>query len=587
MAVPSLKQNSAYQELVSVVHDCCKDKKTGDETLLELKILDIVKQEIRSKEYSASSNLQKITFIKSPDIEQKVKDAINTFFEKFERSVRNLVNVSIGTPAETIFSFLSPKDRAALMQTNSYWQKAGGEYLSGSRKDAVDYVKKSMAKGLCTMKDIPPYFRKNIMIGLFALVQNIENYNHLDPELQNDPEIMRVVVLSDALHPTEASKELLKKIPESFLKSPDMQKRIADMRNLSMPSDVVGGKAEDPGKARETEGQDMPRTPFWDKFGPFIFAGTKQLPLLIEAANDFFPDWTELYFPPLYFPDRMKNNPEFKKIMLQVFRFRLFDAMPHLTEDKEFFEEALRLDGKLLRFGSPAQKADPKLVKIALERNGIALEYAHSDFQKNPEFVLIAIKENPFAVTFCHEDLQNNQEFLLNAIKERGVVLQFVKEPLVGDLEFVKKAVELNPCALVSARDEFRNNPQFLFKEVRSNFSVAEKALQQYGGLLRFLDENLQNDPHLARIAIQSYPLAFMDLSDSLKRDENIALFAIERLYENIHFVGDTLKNNRDFAIKAIKLNPRVAYGLTAELRKDPEILKHIPKEIMQNLPQE
>ena len=110
--------------------------------------------------------------------------------------------------------------------------------------------------------------------------------------------------------------------------------------------------------------------------------------------------------------------------------------------------DAVKEDGRNLRFLAQKQKNDRDIVLAAVEQNGYALEYASATLRNNRDVVLAAVQQNGRSLQFASETLRNDRDVVLGAVEQNGRALQFASETLRNDRDIVLAAVQQHGYAL-------------------------------------------------------------------------------------------------------------------------------------------
>ena len=80
-----------------------------------------------------------------------------------------------------------------------------------------------------------------------------------------------------------------------------------------------------------------------------------------------------------------------------------------LKSDRDFILEAVKQDGRALRWASVELRDDEELVLEAKRQNGGALRWASAELRDDEELVLEAVKQDGRALQFASEALRGNR----------------------------------------------------------------------------------------------------------------------------------------------------------------------------------
>ena len=388
---------------------------------------------------------------------QITHNGLNTNSQKAQASFYDLVSNPTEAPIQTIFSFLSKTARSTAMKTCKALNEAGKLYIRTSKETGLEFLFPIIHSGpWFSQKIVPSYLHDNIYIGLFTLKQNIENYRNLHPTLQQNPEIMRGVVLTCALQASEASKKLLEEISKTFQNSKDMKKRLENLQKVPFP-----------------------KTKFWEVAAPWIFAGSAHLPQLIKCSGRFEE---------VFFPEHMHRDTEFRDILLHVFGSRLFEVHSFLTKEKDFFEKALAIDGIALQFGTQEQQSDKALVRVAVKQNGLALRFASEDLRKDPYIVNLAIQQNPLALGSASDEFRNDPEIAKFIIEKAPLGLCLCGPVIKNNKDLVALATKKNFLNFAEASEVLKNDREFVLSLITESPSI-----------FFFISEDFKKDPEIAK----------------------------------------------------------------------------------------
>jgi hypothetical protein len=147
----------------------------------------------------------------------------------------------------------------------------------------------------------------------------------------------------------------------------------------------------------------------------------------------------------------------------------LFSAHEVLCEDFEVVLVTVQHNGRNLFEASDALRNDRRIVLAAVQQNGLALRYAHPNLQKDFDVVLAAVKQNGKT---------------LGLVNDRNVAVmwdQFMSDDRVSNYDLVAAAVENDGTAL-----------EYASQDLQQNVAIATAACKQTLRALRFVDETIK-----------------------------------------------------------------------------------------------
>lgn len=163
----------------------------------------------------------------------------------------------------------------------------------------------------------------------------------------------------------------------------------------------------------------------------------------------------------------------------------------------EVFRGAVRYNGMLLRFATPAIRADKQTVMTAVALDGLALQFACEELRQDEEVVNTAIQSqsdtclfaghaplSPFA--FASDALKIHRGLALVACKQSGSAFKFVPECLTQDETFLRECLQHNGA-----------NLRLMFPELRQNKDLVRVAMENDVRSLVYAHESLWTDPEL------------------------------------------------------------------------------------------
>ncbi|CAE7213205.1 unnamed protein product [Symbiodinium pilosum] len=252
---------------------------------------------------------------------------------------------------------------------------------------------------------------------------------------------------------------------------------------------------------------------------------------------------------------------------------------------REVVLETVRQYGDLLGCAQAKFHRDPEVVLAAVASSSWAMRYVDQNLLHDSNFALEVLRANPLALRMLPEHCHSDRDLVLAAVAGDGRSLAFAAEALRSKASFALEAIQANPDAL-----EFAPEP---LKADRVSVAVA---LEGDGRSLRFAATELKDDRELVLSAVQQNPAAMAFAGESLKNDRDFVLEAVQldgrvlehlpRFHSDEEIILDALKtcseaisfsdgfrDNRDFALQAMNLEGLSLQHVSAELRRDKELV--------------
>ena len=192
---------------------------------------------------------------------------------------------------------------------------------------------------------------------------------------------------------------------------------------------------------------------------------------------------------------KIYGDPEFviEEELLLTSKFNALQLVKEKADNIGFFDlklqkdyvivmEALKRDGRALKFASEELRDNYGIVMEAVKQNGFALNFASEELQKDSLIVLEAVK-NGFPFEKVPEELRNNYEIVMEAVKKHCLALAYASEELRNNYEIVIEAVKRDGRAL-----------RFASEELRNNYEIVMEAVKQDGRALEYASEELQKN---------------------------------------------------------------------------------------------
>ena len=222
-----------------------------------------------------------------------------------------------------------------------------------------------------------------------------------------------------------------------------------------------------------------------------------------------------------------------------------------ITNKNEILE-AVKKNGRALKFASEELRNDKEVVLKAVENDRWALEFASERLRNDKEVVLTAVENDGYALKFASEELKNDKEVVIKAVENYGFALEYASEELRNDKEVVIKAVESRGYALQYASEELQKDEEIsnMKKIVRKSF----KNLTKTDSILignEFVENFLFEDKRAGDIPINALRTIFNIVADLRNEQFNpklypqkLSLFEEEFETEHNTFVSMKIKNS-------------------------------------------
>jgi CxxC motif-containing protein len=139
-----------------------------------------------------------------------------------------------------------------------------------------------------------------------------------------------------------------------------------------------------------------------------------------------------------------------------------------LLSNKEFGNEATKLDGRILRFLSDELKNDKEIISLATDSYIYAIEYASEELRNNKEIMLRVVKQDGRLLKYASDELKNDKEVVSEALDTHCLALEYASEIIRNDKEVVLSTVSCVGAVLEYASDELKNNKEIVLAAVKN-----------------------------------------------------------------------------------------------------------------------
>ena len=264
-------------------------------------------------------------------------------------------------------------------------------------------------------------------------------------------------------------------------------------------------------------------------------------------------------------------------------------ASLELQADRNVVLAAVRQAGLAIAYASPGLQADREVVLAAVRQNGDALQYA-STMWADREVVLEAVRQNGMALEYADEEPRADCEVVLAAGRQNGEALQFASRELWADRGFFQEAVRQNGNALWYATEA---DP-----ELEADREIVLEAVRQNGNAIRHASEELWVDREVVLEAVRQNGNTFRFFTEvdyELKNDREVVLAAVaaqgswgEKLLPNgqlvpnhgsgfndaLKYASRELRADREVVLAAVQAYGFAIWDASEELKRDPEVLR-------------
>jgi hypothetical protein len=300
-------------------------------------------------------------------------------------------------------------------------------------------------------------------------------------------------------------------------------------------------------------------------------------------------------------PSEFRNDQE---IVLEFLKNRRF-VSEELKNDKEFFMNAVKINGEWLNHGSLEFKNNKEVVLEAVKNNSKSIIYASesllrdevflNDLYKNSndlnserkeylegnwsrfdksifkshlikydlELILSCLKSKIIKIEDVDSAHREKKVVLLEGIKQNGMYLQFLSEAFKNDREIVSEAVSQNGLALQFSSEVFKNDREIVLEAVSQN-----------GLALQFACEELKFDHDIVWVAALGKKGALQFANFEIKKNKTLLLQLIRQFGEDVlNYASNEFLTSREFILDAVKINGFALQFACIDLRKEREIV--------------
>ena len=438
-------------------------------------------------------------------------------------TIYNLFANKTAVPAQIIASRLDGIARTAFMMSCKLIHASVAEITGISAQNRKKYLQSQRKLLFPLLPKVPRYFHFDKKIILCTLARDWGQYGDLPSHLQQDPEIMRFVLLASMLDGNEASK-FTESIPSDFKQSEDMLRRKA-LAQLAFAN--------------------LPQNEFWRMYISAIFSGISHLSLFLKqySSTSLLENFS--------LPECLSENLEFCHAVVEIIRQHTI-LSPSITQipstlttttSKTFISELFKEGfGWFLEDVNPTLQDDDELVLLAIKNSG-SLEDASERLKEDLSFVRKAVEINPENYRYANPKCQAEFSVALAAVSICGSILEYIPESLTKNpieyLQLVQAAVNENPLALQYISVNFLHN----FPNLSEVEKIQKTAALQSIHALEYVSDSIKHNTDFIEEVLRKekargfngvYPQNF-EIPEEVRKDPKIAQLLIQ-IYEERSF---------------------------------------------------
>mmetsp|Transcript_87442 Transcript_87442/g.183003 ORF Transcript_87442/g.183003 Transcript_87442/m.183003 type:complete len:395 (+) Transcript_87442:150-1334(+) len=189
------------------------------------------------------------------------------------------------------------------------------------------------------------------------------------------------------------------------------------------------------------------------------------------------------------------------------------------------------------------QRGKRPVVTEAVRRNGRELRYASVALRADKEIVMMAVQQCPAAVQYASHDLRDDHDVALAVV---GPKEHWGEDDEQGGGEG-DGGGRGSAFALLGPRQ-------------RNDRDIAERALSKDSSMVQYLGKDLQLDKGLAEIAVQGNPKIIRCLHPDLQEDEDLVRLSLASDGSTLAMLALPIRKNRSFVLLAVRSNPTAQY---------------------------
>ena len=220
-------------------------------------------------------------------------------------------------------------------------------------------------------------------------------------------------------------------------------------------------------------------------------------------------------------PEKFKSDNQILKRIIHKHDNTLITKLKDFIDenDREFFLEAVRENGKALRFAGEKLRDDKALVLLAIQNNVEAFDYVSERLSNDPELATVAVEAWPAMLRRAGKHAQDDNQVVLAAVLRQGTALDWASDRLRDDKDLVGVALSQDPFALKFASDRLRNDRALVFAACETNIHA-----YLYAGATLF------SDKEFAMLVAPHVYNCLDHFSQELKNDQDVlAVYINER----------------------------------------------------------
>tara|TARA_B100001057_G_C22730615_1_gene903622 strand:- start:80 stop:1135 length:1056 start_codon:yes stop_codon:yes gene_type:complete len=293
-----------------------------------------------------------------------------------------------------------------------------------------------------------------------------------------------------------------------------------------------------------------------------------------------------------------------------------------LLKDKKFILKAIKIDSFSLKYADEDLRNDPNVALYSLKIDGGTFDHFGQKLLNNKKFLIRVIKSKykvDFNLRLINPEFLEDKNFMyLYISKIKPHYLEYSKDILPKyfkhDEKFIKKISKINDNYFDLASKQIRE--KYLIHRIKKDGYALTKyrkfknqkklillAAKTYGAILRdidkkfkkdkevvlaccknndwiigYADKKFYNNRQIVKAAIDSnsitgpYPEAIRKIGRHLK-DIFLIKYALKKRGDSFNYLRKEFRKDKSLAMMAIKEDASAYYGLSNNLKNDPEIL--------------
>ena len=283
-----------------------------------------------------------------------------------------------------------------------------------------------------------------------------------------------------------------------------------------------------------------------------------------------------------FFGDKLKSNRIFLHSLVTKGDCSILAiADPRLTDDQNFMEQMVQINGLALQYAGERLRGDVELVRLAVldnrdafqfatralvlrwvQADGLMLKLASPALRDDPEIVEAATNQRPYALRYA------SRRLVLMAVEIDGRRLEYASREDRNDVEIVSAAIQQDPAAIQFALKDAifalvpRENGKF------TNREAVLALVKQDGLLFQEASDELQTDSAIVREAIRQNWTVLPHVEPELRDHPTIVDTTLLTAPRALQFFGRTI------VLEQVRQNADLFEFASQEHRNDPEIAR-------------